>query len=430
MIRRNESKRSMERTGELKKNVVLVATLDTKSEESKFVKEILENQNLRVVTIDVGTGLRGRPVFAPDYPAEEVARAAGTTVSELLEIGQKGQEMIVMERMIAGASAIVGRLYAEGKLHGIFSLGGTMGTHMGASVMRSLPFGVPKVMVSTAASGDVRGWVGTKDITMIPSIADIVGLNRITRISLRRAAGALVGMVFSGEEPLSDRPLIAVTTLGGTTAGAMRFKKRLEERGYEVVIFHAIGIGGMAMEELISEGKIQGVFDLSTNEVIDHLYGGMTDAGPKRLEMAGAMGLPYLVAPGNLDHLLFVSRERIPEQFREREVHAHGPTVLLLRSRKPEMEEVGKIMAQKLNVAKGPTAIIFPLRGFSIANKLAKEGFDDPEADHLLLETLKNNLRPDIKIIECDIHIDDEEFAQRAVEVFLNLYREKGLQNI
>lgn len=414
----------------MKKNVVLVATLDTKSEESRFVKEILENQNLRVVTIDVGTGLRGQPVFAPDYPAEEVARAAGTTVSELLEIGQKGQEMIVMERMIAGASAIGGRLYAEGKLHGIFSLGGTMGTHMGTSVMRSLPFGVPKVMVSTAASGDVRGWVGTKDITMIPSIADIVGLNRITRISLRRAAGALVGMVFSGEELLSDRPLIAVTTLGGTTAGAMRFKKRLEERGYEVVIFHAIGIGGMAMEELISEGKIQGVFDLSTNEVIDHLYGGMTDAGPKRLEMAGAMGLPYLVAPGNLDHLLFVSRERIPEQFRGREVHAHGPTVLLLRSRKPEMEEVGKIMAQKLNVAKGPTAIIFPLRGFSIANKLAKEGFDDPEADHLLLETLKNNLRPDIKIIECDIHIDDEEFAQQAVEVFLNLYREKGLQNI
>ena len=416
--------------GELKKSVVLVATLDTKSEESRFVKEILENQNLRVLTIDVGTGLRGQPLFAPDYQAEEVAHAAGTTVSELLEIGQKGQEMIVMERMIAGASVIVGRLYAEGKLQGIFSLGGTMGTHMGASVMRSLPFGVPKVMVSTAASGDVRGWVGTKDITMIPSIADIVGLNRITRISLRRAAGALVGMVFSGEEPLSDRPLIAVTTLGGTTVGAMRFKKRLEERGYEVVIFHAIGIGGMAMEELISEGKIHGVFDLSTNEVIDHLYGGMTDAGPKRLEVAGAMGLPYLVAPGNLDHLLFVSRERIPEQFRGREVHAHGPTVLLLRSRKPEMEEVGKIMAQKLNVAKGPTAIIFPLRGFSIANKLAKEGFDDPAADHLLLETLKNNLRPDIKIIECDIHIDDEEFAQRAVDVFLNLYREKGLQNI
>jgi len=420
----------MEKIGELKNIVVLVATLDTKSEESKFVKEILENQNLRVVTIDVGTGLRGRPVFAPDYPGEEVAHAAGTTVSELLEIGQKGQEMIVMERMIAGASAIVARLYAEGKLHGIFSLGGTMGTHMGASVMRSLPFGVPKVMVSTAASGDVRGWVGTKDITMIPSIADIVGLNRITRISLRRAAGALGGMVFSGEEPISDRPLIAVTTLGGTTAAAMRFKRRLEERGYEVVIFHAIGIGGMAMEELISEGRIQGVFDLSTNELIDHLYGGMTDAGPNRLEMAGAIGLPYLVAPGNLDHLLFTSPERIPKQFRDREVHAHGPTVHLLRSRKPEMEEVGKIMAQKLNRAKGPTAIIFPLRGFSIANKLAKEGFDDPEADHLLLETLKNNLRGDIKITECDVHIDDEEFAQRAVEVFLNLYREKGLQNI
>jgi len=403
----------------------LIATLDTKSEESKFAMEILKNKDLEVITIDVGTGLRGRPVFTPDYPAEEVARAAGTTVSELLEIGQKGQEMVFMEKMIAGASAIVGRLYAEGKLHGIFSLGGTMGTHMGTSVMRSLPFGVPKVMISTAASGDVRGWVGTKDITMIPSIADIVGLNRITRISLRRAAGALAGMVFSGEEPLSDRPLVAVTTLGGTTAGAMRFKKRLEERGYEVVIFHAIGIGGMAMEELISEGKIQGVFDLSTNEVIDHLYGGMTDAGPNRLEMAGAMGLPYLVAPGNLDHLLFVSRERIPEQFRGREVHAHGPTVLLLRSRKAEMEELGKIMAEKLNRAKGPTAIIFPLKGFSVANLLGKEEFDDPEADHLLLQTLKKTIRSDIKIIEYDIHINDEEFAHRAADIFLDLYQEK-----
>ena len=409
----------------MKKVVVLIATLDTKSEESKFAMEILKNKDLEVITIDVGTGLRGRPVFTPDYPAEEVARAAGTTVSELLEIGQKGQEMVFMEKMIAGASAIVGRLYAEGKLHGIFSLGGTMGTHMGTSVMRSLPFGVPKVMISTAASGDVRGWVGTKDITMIPSIADIVGLNRITRISLRRAAGALAGMVFSGEEPLSDRPLVAVTTLGGTTAGAMRFKKRLEERGYEVVIFHAIGIGGMAMEELISEGKIQGVFDLSTNEVIDHLYGGMTDAGPNRLEMAGAMGLPYLVAPGNLDHLLFVSRERIPEQFRGREVHAHGPTVLLLRSRKAEMEELGKIMAEKLNRAKGPTAIIFPLKGFSVANLLGKEEFDDPEADHLLLQTLKKTIRSDIKIIEYDIHINDEEFAHRAADIFLDLYQEK-----
>ena len=243
---------------------------------------------------------------------------------------------------------------------------------------------------------------------MIPSIADIVGLNRITRLSLRRAAGALTGMVFSGEEPPSDRPLIAVTTLGSTTETAMRFKKQMEEQGFEVVIFHAIGTGGKAMEELINEGKIQGVFDLSTNELVDHLYGGMTDAGPKRLEVAGALGLPYLVAPGNLDHLLFNSPEYIPERFRHRKVHVHGPTVHLLRTRKQEMEEVGKMMAEKLNRGKGPTGIIFPLKGFSVANLLAKEEFDDPEADRLLLKTLRKTLRSDIKIIEYDLHVNVE----------------------
>ena len=277
------------------KSVVLLASMDTKSEESRFVRDLLESKGLEVITVDVGTGLRGRPLFAPDYPAEEVAKAAGTTISEILAMGSGTQDdTTFMGKMSSGASAIVSHLYAGGKLQGIFSLGGTAGTHMATSVMRSLPFGIPKVMVSTAASGDVRSWVGTKDIVMIPSIADIVGLNRITRNSLRKAAGAICGMISTEDEPMSDKPLIAVTTLGGTTETAVRFKKRLEEKGFEVVVFHAIGIGGRTMEELIREGTIQGVFDLSTNEVIDHLYGGMTDAGPDRLEAAGKMGLPYL----------------------------------------------------------------------------------------------------------------------------------------
>ncbi len=212
------------------KTIVLVASLDTKSEEAKFVMDLLEKQGVKVVTIDIGTGLRGKPIFTPDYSAEDVAKAVGTSVSEILAMGKGTQvDTAFMGKMSAGASAIVTRLYAEGKLDGIFSLGGTAGTTMATSVMRSLPFGVPKVMVSTAASGDVKNWVGTKDIVMIPSIADIVGLNRITRSSLRKAAGAIRGMIFTEEEPLSDKPLIAVTTLGGTTETAMRFKERLEE---------------------------------------------------------------------------------------------------------------------------------------------------------------------------------------------------------
>jgi uncharacterized protein (UPF0261 family) len=413
----------------VEKTIILIASLDTKSEESKFVKDLLESKGVSVTTIDVGTGLRGKPVFVPDYPAEEVARSAGTSISEVLAMGLGGQDdTAFMGKMIAGATTIVSRLYAEGKLDGIFSLGGTAGTHMATAVMRSLPFGVPKVMVSTAASGNVRNWVGTKDIVMIPSIADIVGLNRITRDSLRKAAGAMYGMILTDEEPFSDKPLIAVTTLGGTTETAMRFKIRLEEKGFEVVVFHAIGIGGRTMEELVREGKIHGVFDMSTNEVLDHLYGGMTDAGPDRLEATGEMGLPYLVAPGNLDHLIYTSREGIPEQFRNRKVFSHGTSIHVMRSRKTEMETVGKVMAEKLNKAKGPTRIIFPLKGFSFANlQVDKEEFDDPEADRLLLDTLKKNLRPDITVVVCDLHINDEEFAYQSADAYASLYLERGL---
>lgn len=423
----NERRKIKKQEEQMEKIIVLVASLDTKSEESKFVKDLLESQGVRVITIDMGTGLRGRPVFVADYPAEEVANAAGTTISEILAMGKGTQDdTAFMGKMIAGAIAIVSRLYAEGKIDGIFSLGGTAGTHMATAVMRSLPFGIPKVMVSTSASGDVRSYVGTKDIVMIPSIADIVGLNRITRNSLRRAAGAIRGMIFTDDEPLSDTPLIAVTTLGGTTETAMRFKAKLEEKGFEVVVFHAIGIGGMTMEELVREGKIQGVFDMSTNEVLDHLYGGMTDAGPNRLEVAGAMGLPYLVAPGNLDHLIFTSRERIPEQFRNRKVFSHGGRIFPMRSRLPEMEPLGLTMAEKLNKAKGPTAVIFPLQGLSFANRhVDKEEWTDTEADRVLLETLKKNLRPDIKVIECDLHINDAEFAHRSAEVYIDLYKQK-----
>jgi uncharacterized protein (UPF0261 family) len=435
----------------MEKIVVLIASLDTKSEEAKFVKDLWEKQNIKVVTIDVGTGLRGEPLFVPDYSAEEVARAAGTTLSEMLAMGWEPRDsMDPLGRMSAGASTFMGgmsagmatfmgwmsagasgiatRLYAEGKLHGIFSLGGTVGTHMATAVMRSLPLGIPKVMVSTAASGDVRSWVGTKDIVMIPSMGDIAGLNRITKDSLRKAAGAMRGMIITDEEgPPSPKPLIAITALSSSTEGAMRVKARLEGKGFEVVVFHAIGIGGRTMEGLVREGKIDGVFDMSPNEVLDHLYGGMADAGPKRLEAAGGMGLPYLVAPGNLDLLLYNSQESMPEQFKSRKAFRHGTSIYVVPSETTEMEPLGTIMAEKLNKAKGPTRIIFPLKGFSFGSThIDKEAFGDPAPKYLLLKTLKRLLRPDIKMVECDLHINEEEFACRAADVYSTLYAEKN----
>jgi len=251
-----------------------------------------------------------------------------------------------------------------------------MGTNLGTTVMRSLPFGLPKVMVSTIASADTRPFIDTKDIIMVPSIADIAGLNRIT-------------------------VTIGLTTLGGTTACATHVQKRLEEQGLEGVIFHANGMGGKAMEELIEEDIIKGVFDLSTNEVVDHLYGGFSDAGDMRLEVAGRKGIPQLVSPGNIDHIMYSREDQIPERFKHQYIHRHGPSILVLRTKKKEMAEVGKVMAEKLNKAKGPTAVILPLKGF--------------------FESLSENLNPEIEIKRVDAHITDGLFAEEAAKLLFRI---------
>ena len=408
----------------MKKTIALVVTLDTKGEESTYVKELIERGGYSVIVIDVGTGARGSLPFPPDVSREEVAQAAGVTIADILSLGQRGQESKIAEIMASGAAKIVKEFHISGKLDAIISIGGTMGTDLGTTVMKALPFGVPKVMLSTIASGNTRPYIGTKDITMIPSVADIAGLNRITETSLTRAAGAIMGMVATGEVKLSPRPLIGVTTLGGTTACALRVKAFLEQKGYEVAIFHAIGTGGQAMEEMIEQGLISAVFDLSTNEVVDNLYGGFTDAGPLRLEAAGKKGIPQVVAPGNVDHIMYTSPEQIPDRFKHQKVHVHGPTIHVLRTKKKEMMEVGKVMADKLNKAIGPTALLFPKKGLSILDITDKEIFDDPEANLTLLEVLKENLKPEIKIVELDVHITDERFALQAATLLYGLMQE------
>ncbi len=272
--------------------------------------------------------------------------------------------------MSEGAIQICNQLYESGQLDGMISIGGTMGTSLGTRIMRAMPFGLPKVMLSTVASGDTRPYIGTKDIVMISSIADIAGLNRITEVTLRQAAGAVVGMVSVGEAKPSDKPLLGITTLGGTTNCALWVKKEFEAKGYEVVIFHANGCGGKAMEEMIEQGLIQVVFDLSPNEIVDHLYQGWGDAGPTRMEEAGRKGIPQLIAPGNIDHIIYPSPDRILERFRHQYVHVHGTGIYVLRTKKKEMIEVAEVMAEKINKAMGKTAVIFPLKGLSILDKV------------------------------------------------------------
>ncbi len=404
----------------MNKNIVLVGTLDTKGEESLYLKNLIEENHFQVTTIDIGTGWRGKLSLTPDYPREVVVKSAGSNMEEVLALGESGQENRMMEIMAEGAIKICRRLYESGKLDGIISIGGTMGTSLGTKIMRAMPFGLPKVMLSTIASGDTRPYIGTKDIVMISSIADIAGLNRITETMLRQAAGSVMGMVSVGKAKTTEKPLLGITTLGGTTNCALRVKKEFEEKGFEVVIFHANGCGGKAMEELIDQGLIQVVFDLSPNEIVDHLYQGWGDAGPTRMEEAGRKGIPQLIAPGNLDHIIYTSPDRILERFRHQYIHIHGTGIYVLRTKKKEMMEVAEVMAEKINKAKGKTAVIFPLKGLSILDKVDKE-FDDSEANFAFFETLKKRLRPEVEVKEVDAHITDDLFADEAIKMLYRL---------
>jgi uncharacterized protein (UPF0261 family) len=408
------------------KNIVLIGTLsdqfintsDTKIDEALYLRNLITENNYKVITIDVGTGVGGKPDFLADYSAEEVAKLAGTPIED---IRATKEEVRVMEIMANGAIKICQQLHQSGKLDGIVSLGGSMGTNLGTKVMKSLPLSVPKVMLSTVASGDTRPYIETSNIAMLPSVADMAGLNRITRDSLNKAAGAIMGMVATSKMEVAERPLIGVTTLGGTTGSALNFKKWVEAEGYEVAIFHSNGVGGKSMEELIEQGSIQGVFDMSTVEVVCNVYGGWSDAGPTRLESAGRKGIPQLVAPGNIDHIMYASLEKIPERFKGYPMHRHGPSIYVLRTRKSEMIEVADVMAQKLNNARGPTAVIIPLKGFSIMDEF--EEFRDPEANNAFIEALKPKLKPEIEVKEVDAYIRDEHFAKEAAEMLCQLMK-------
>jgi uncharacterized protein (UPF0261 family) len=396
----------------MKKTVLLLGTMDTKGAEFGYVKEKIAKNGHRVIVLDAG--ILGAPQLEPDISNEEVAQAAGTSIHDLVAQGKEG---VAIDLMTKGASSMVQRLYDSGKFNGILALGGSMGTSLATAVMRTLPIGIPKVMVSTMASSDTRVYLDSKDIVMIPSVADIVGLNPVTKRVLATAAGAISGMVLSDPGPIpSEKPLIGLT-LHGDLMPCMRLcKGMLEEKGYEVVIFAAVGSGGKAMEELIDQGVIGGVFDLVTHEVACHLFQGICDAGPARLETAGKKGVPQLVTPAKTDILSFSPRVGLPERFKGRRVWMHNPDLGVVRLNKDEMSLVGVTMAEKLNRSAGPTAVIIPKRGLS-SYGTGWEEFYDEEADLALFEILKRKLKPEIRVFEVDAHVNERSFAERATDL-------------
>ena len=405
----------------MSRKIVIVGTLDTKGSEHRFLKEKIEETGLETIVIDAG--LMDPPHFKPDVPREEVCQAAGISRKELLE---KKDRAFALEAMAKGVTRVVRRLHEEGRLDGIISLGGGQGTYISTMAMRDLPFGIPKVMVSTQVSGDVSRYIGYKDITLIHSITDILGLNSFTGKIFSQAAAAICAMVqASWERPLGaeiEKPLIGITMFGLTTPCVMKIKQRVEEKyqHHEAIVFHARGTGGRAMEELIRQGVLKGVIDITTTEWADELVGGIRGAGPHRLEAAGEMGIPQLIGPGALDMVNFGPRDTVPVKFTGRKFYVHTPLVTLMRTTAAENRRLGEIIAEKLNRAKGKTLVIIPLRGFSTIDE--KDGpFFDPEADRAFVEGLADHIRKDIEVLELDCHINDDRFAEEAAKQFIQM---------
>lgn len=385
--------------------IVIVGTLDTKSEEISFARDIIESEGVDVHIVD--TGVMGEPEIEPNTPPNDVADAAGTSLECLQKKGDRG---MAMETMGEGAAKIAQRLHSEGRLDGVLGLGGSGNTSVATAAMRSLPVGVPKLMVSTVASGDVGPYVGAKDVMVMYSVADIEGINQLTQSVISNAALAMVGMVENNPDiETTDKPTIGITMFGVTTPCVQTARKYLEDQGYETIVFHATGDGGRAMENLIQQGLIDGVLDVTTTEWADELVGGALNAGPERLSAASETGIPQVVSTGALDMVNFGPRDTVPEEFEGRNFHVHNPETTLMRTTPEENEELGRIIGKKLSEASGPTALFLPLEGVSMLDSEG-ESFYDPKADAALFESLHENTS-NVKLIEQEKNINDDDFA-------------------
>ncbi len=489
--------------------VYLLGTLDTKGHEITFVRDLLHEYGAKTCVVD--TGCLGSPLIAADVTREQVFAAADVSLVTLRERNDRGQ---AVTQAALGAARIVSAAHARGEVDGILALGGSAGTTIGTAAMRALPLGVPKLMVSTLASGQTRPYVGGKDILMLNSVVDIAGINRISRLVLGEAARAMAGMVLLGREtrvesrgtrvesqeladggsscplaprfggerarvrgadevatlmdgtavddvspaeqqpdtdedpltltlspedggegtregksrsthapPTTDKPLVAATMFGVTTPCVEHARKILEAAGYEVLVFHATGNGGEAMEGLIADGLIAGVLDITTTELADELVGGILTAGPTRLTAAGKRGVPQVISVGALDMVNFGPVATVPEKFRARKFYQHNPTVTLMRTTPDENRNLGEEIGRKAAAATGPTSILIPLRGVSAIDQTGQP-FDDPIARQALYDGIRST-RGATELIELDLHINAPEFAEAATNKLLALMRNK-----
>jgi uncharacterized protein (UPF0261 family) len=397
--------------------IAVLGTFDTKGAEHGFLAETIRAHSHETLLIHVGS--LGEATIKPDINAEEVADAGGEDWRTVLARRDRGESVSLMAR---AAAKYVAALAESGRIQGIISLGGGGGTAIATSAMRALPIGFPKVMVSTLASGNTAPYLGTKDIVMVPAIVDVSGINRISRAIFENAAGAICGMVDAAEQrrqrPAADKPLIVASMFGNTTDCVNAAQRILEKEGYEVLVFHATGAGGRAMESLIESGMVAGVLDITTTEWADELVGGILGAGPERLDAAAKAGVPAIVVPGCLDMVNFGEPKTVPMQFAGRTFYHHNPQVTLMRTNAAECAELGRILAEKINRYTAPVTVLLPLKAISVISAEGKP-FHDPTADAVLFTSLKQHLREGIPVVELDTEINDPAFAQACAEALL-----------
>jgi len=395
-------------------SIAVLGTFDSKGHELAFLAERIRELGHAPLLVDVGTG--DAPQVTPDVPREEVAAAGGIELGPLRERQDRGE---CVEAMSRAAPELLRRLADEGRIRGVISLGGGGGTAIATAAMRALPIGFPKLMVSTLASGNTTPYVGTSDIVMMPSIVDVAGLNRLSRTIFTRAAGAICGMVEAEPSEDETRPLVVASMFGNTTDAVNRARERLEQAGYEVLVFHATGTGGRTMESLIASGMVRGVLDITATEWADELAGGVLSAGPERFDAAAEAAIPAIVVPGCLDMVNFGEPDSVPARYEGRTLYRHNPQITLMRTSPAECAELGRILAEKVSRYPAPVTVLLPLRGISL---IGTEGqpFHDPEADGALFRAIRDHLRPDIEVLEIDAPINDEAFADACADALLH----------
>jgi len=401
------------------KTVALVGTLDTKGEEIDFLRSLILARGHRVIIAD--TGILGKPHLEADISRREIARAGGADIDILKE---KGDEAFAQSIMAAGLKEIILSLVESRKIQGLLAIGGGQGSIIVAPTLKSLPFGFPKLLVSTKVTqAGARPFVGSKDVLILPPVADLAGINCLTRSILTNAAGAISGMVEIEKPEIEERPLVVMSMNGTVTDCGLAVKAMLEKKGYEVLVFHTIGTGGEALEEYVKSNEVVAIIELGVNEITNELMGGLASSGPDRLTAAGNRGVPQIVVPGSADFINFLGPETVPPKYRRRNIHCHNPQATLVRTNVRDNKILGKTIADKLNQARGPVVVLWPKNGLSTLDRKGRP-FWDPEADMALLKVLKRHLDPHIAVIESDAYINDPDFAQVVFMAFEKIGKE------